>query len=296
MTLVLNVGPITNPNLSPRPLDRLLVGSNGGVLTLIDTDSGLCYTGADVPRDPVANEVLTDIAEHPNNGLLTQVSGTQLPIYNGRAFDFSALGAARSEIEFPAAIAEGIRAQTNQYFGICLYVKTPTKAEWLGTDGASPRQFCCFTSNAGGFVSESDIVSIMMVISGGNPYLRAFRTTTALLTGDLVQLLPADDLFDTWCQITYWRNASGQFLRIKPFDGIAQTATAGVGVKNTLTMAGKKFRIGCGATFYKSETGDGPKNWRLGRAFVENSEQSGRDFYTTIENDFHRVINRNVFI
>lgn len=300
--LGLNSGPIESTAIPLWVPDRLLHGANGGVMGLFDLSYAPCFAGAETDRAPLAGEAIKDIAKMlidgsqsatTFNGAVDMDFEGGLPSYAGNGFDYSTATIIGSTVSIPN-IAEHVTAQTNQYWYQCLYGRFPTKAEWITGGGIRP--ISAYTTHASGFQAEPDLLTIAMVTSGGVPFFRAVRTTSAGVYEQL-QFTPYDAHFydplhsSNIFQALWWRDASGVGFQLRTDAGGIQSVTGAVGVKTTQNLAGKKWRSGLGRSFWPGAPSAAAR-FRLHRGWTEDTELSGRDARTEADQDWKRVMAR----
>ncbi len=293
--LGLNSGPIESSDIPLWVPDRLLHGANGGVMGLFDLAYAPCFEGAAAGRSPVAGETIRDIAtmlvdgsqsETTYNAVIDMDFEGGLPSYEGHGFDYSTATIIGSTVSVPN-IAEHVTAQANQYWYQCLYVRLPIKANWHAS--GSIRPFTAYTTDAGGFQAEPDLLTIGQAYSA-NQLLRAVRTTSAG-TYEQLQFTPFDAHFGQMAQILWWRDAAGIGLQLRTQAGGVQSIQGAAGVKTTQNLAGKKWRSGLGRSFWPGSPPPAAR-FRLYRGWAEDVELSGRDARTVADQDWRRVMAR----
>lgn len=252
------------------------------------------------------NNPATGLTAAPSNGqLITDISGRESGVFtlsNGSAvanagggIDFTGANPTAA-VEIPASVAANIRGDGTvpQYFSQVLYVKLPTKALWT-TSAGGVKPISCFTSASNGFISEADLLSILIVVIGSTPYLR-FNRQTGLgpATFDEFNIPVPDVAFGTVVQLVFWRNASGQVAQLTYGNGLTLQATKTVSANNTADFSTKRGRIGIGTSFYTTDTVG--KAWRVYRGWVENLRMSGRDPAAVAASDYQRRLQFGRFI
>ncbi|MFG7486287.1 hypothetical protein [Methylorubrum rhodesianum] len=258
----------------------------GGIRHLFDHNNPATgLTGA-----PTNGQPIVDVSAH-ENGAFT-FTGTGTLAYSGGGIDFSGVANVGATLDIPASVAADIwgNGTVPQYFLQGLYVKLPTKAQWV----TAIRPLSCFTTASNGFQSEADLVTIAMVVVGATPYLRVIRQLSlGPATVDQFDIPLPDSVFGTVVQIGFWRNAAGQMAQLVWSAGSLQVAKT-VNANNIADFSTKKGKIGIGTSFWNNADTMG-KTWRLYRGFIENLRTSGRDPAAVLAADWKRVQARAVF-
>lgn len=283
MTDFVFAGTPTDPNLPKAYRDAVLDGANDGVLFLFDLAYRWCWAGG----APANGDAVKDISEHAN-GTLVEAAGQSVG-FSDNGFDFSALTAYNSYLQIPASVAANIWGGGTgpQHFAITLYLTLPAKADWNPLSGLL--SFLCFTTAAGGYTSEADLVTIAQSGSGAKT-ITARRQLTGGSTNTGATVTPKDADFGGVVQLLYWRNAGGQGLRLKSANGV-ESQTIAPTASNTGDFSGKAGRLGVGPSFWPSSltSAGAAKDWSIHRGWIENLATSGRDPVSVADADWGRV-------
>lgn len=284
LTIRTNVA-FTDPSLPVLTRDRLLLDDNGGVRHLFDLAYPFSWPGG----VPVNGAVIRDVAENAD-GAFT-LTGTGTVAAAGGGFDFTNVTTPVAEITIPAAVSTDIWGDgvVNQYFLQCLYMRLPTLAGW-SVSGVPA--MTSFTSAATGFQAENEMFGFHQATSGGTPRVRGLRCLNGTASLDEFNIEPTAGHYGSVVQLAFWRDASGQVMRLKSANGSILTGKA-VNVNNAVSFAGKAGHIGIGAARWPPVTTG--RGFRVYRGFVENLRTSGRNPAAVLDADWARTIARGVF-
>lgn len=287
---------IQSPSISTRPglqklrRDPLLSGDNDGVRFLFDAAFPWCYAGG----APANGALVRDIAEKADGQFV--LSSGQTVGFSGNGFDFSTLTIAENavgdenHVKAPASVWADIAAQ--QYFLFCIYVKMPVESDFNTSSGIYP--FFASSNSDAGFQSVADPLTVAQRYQSGLKRID-FRRQTGINAASQLTVDPTNH-YGKFCQIAYWRNASGAGARVKSSGGTTST-TGAVGDNNSENISACEPRFGSVApfTFYAGEAHRKARNYRLYRGFIENLARSGRDPQAVLDADYDRTVARGVF-
>ena len=295
----------------PFVFDQVLLGANGGVFGLFDTDYALCFGGAtgsvsDPGVQPTMDQPIFDISELDfsvdpvsgtaisqdvaSAGRITANNESNLPAYSDRMIDFSTVAVRNSVVRLPEAVTARIAGLTNQHWMQVLYVRLPERDDW---NTSAVRPFSCFSTALAGFTGDADLLTICQAALSGNPRLRAFRMTTGPATGVQVQLMPVAEAYGAVCQIAWWRDAEGEHLSLRS-PSTRQTVVAELGAPTSVDLTGKYPQIGITNSFWGNPPGPAG-DFAIARGWFEDLDMSGRAPLEILEADWLRTVARGAF-
>ena len=285
--------------------DPALVGvANNGVRFLCDLAFPWSYPGGSPVGRPDAaapanGAVVYDVAERANASVL--ISAGSLA-YAGGGFDFTnsqAVGTAGTAgrdcgIVIPASVLADIWTAyggASQQFLFSMWVKLPSLANWNAS--------ATLLSMAGDLsYTSSPSLFVLAQLTGG--YLQ-FRRQTAAGAYDVTNVMaitPAPADYGSVVQLSVWRNAAGQGMRLKSANGTI-LVTKAVGADNTQNFSANTLTVGRnGAAFggaSATATLTALSGVRIYRAYMENLARSGRDPVTVLDAAYAAVMARNPF-
>lgn len=282
--------------------DPALVGvANSGVRWLSDAAFPWCYpggspTGRAAAGTPADGAVIYDMAQQANGSFILPAPGVT---FAGGGFDFTSstalTGSRNVGMVMPASVLADLWTAyggNSQQFLFSLWVKLPTLANW--NTGAT------LLSMAGDlpYISAASLF-ILTQKTGGTIEV---RRQTAAATYDVTNVMtatPNSDQYGSIVQISVWRNAAGQGLRIKGGAGSSVLVSKAVGPDNTQNFSANPFVVGRnGAAFAGTSattTISALSGVRFYRAMMENLARSGRDPVTVLDAAYTAVTARNLF-
>ena len=263
--------------------DQLLFGANNGVVSLFDIANSYCYDQTTAVSN---SKAVKNINDSGNDGSLVINSGQTLTVA-GNGFDFSALTSGSTYVKGTAAAAASIwgTGSSDQYFLYCMYVKLPALADW--NSSGSLHAIMQYAADTGSYQTVADLLLIAET-SGG---LLTFRRQKAANSVDIIGITPVSADYGSVVQLAFWRNASGQFARLKSANGTI-TSSSTVGTNNTQNFSATTQKVGRVGSFTGSANAT---KYKYYRSFLENLTVSGRDAVTVLDADYARVVARNVF-
>lgn len=273
----------TDTALATLQRDQLLFGANNGVLELFDIANSYCY---DQTTAIATGKAVNNINESGNNGSVIIASGQALSL-SGNGVVYDALTASGSYINGNAAGPSNIwnGGAGDQYFMFCMYCKLPTAANWNTGSAVAMMQFA---ANTGNYQNTPDLLLISQDATSNR---LSFRRQKAASTIDSLYVIPTVSDYGSFVQLAFWRNASGQFARLKSANGTVISSSA-VSTNNTQDFSATTQKVGYSGTLVGSANS---VKWRYYRSFLENLTTSGRDPTTVLDADYTRTIARGVF-
>lgn len=267
---------------------------NDGVRFLFDLGFPYSYPGGPIenrpaPGNPVNGATIYDVVDLEDGSFASSSTGT---VFSGGGFDFSGVSDRFHEVRGPQSSLASIIPSSQQQFAIYFYVKLPTLADWYSGTGIIP--LFCTNGNSQGYAGAPDLATIGFV-SGGQ--LRAARSTTAVGTAETRTLTVPAGMAGRVTQILYYRTNGTTELRIKNSGGMVSSAAAS-GATTNLDLSACIPRWGICQALWDFSTKPSlatAKRWRLYRGFIENLLTSGRDPIAIADEDYRRVVNRNIF-
>jgi hypothetical protein len=285
MTLIITTkGSYTGPDLGPPTRDRLLLGSNGGVLVVCDFNRAGSWPSQDAP---VHGDTIYDLAE-ANDSSFNILAGQTLSFASG-AIGFGAVTTDPVTIDIPAAVAADLWA--DEYFLSVFYTRLPSLANWMTfASGLKPQLTWAAGTN---FTTETDIVSVGPFNSAGLKYIGSRRQTNGLASSVGMNVLLGSGDYGNVAQIGVWRNASGEGLQVRTVAGI-RSASAALGVKNTVDFSAKVGKLGVtnGWSIPSADQNAHAQSTQIYRFFIENLATSGRNPVTVMSEDWNRHVSR----
>ena len=263
--------------------DQLLLGANNGVLSLYDIANSYCYDQATAVSN---SKAVKNINDSGNNGSLVINSGQTLTVA-GNGFNFAALTSGSTYVKGTAAAAASIwgTGSSDQYFLYCMYIKLPLLSDWNSSGGL--HAMMQFAADTGSYQTVADLL-LIAESSGG---FISFRRQKAANSADVIGITPVSADYGSFVQLAFWRNASGQFVRLKSANGTVSNSTT-VSTNNTQDFSATSQKVGKVGLFVGSANA---VKWRYYRSFLENLATSGRDPATVLDADYARTIARGVF-
>lgn len=269
--------------LLPGVVDPLIVGANGGILSLFDLSTVVSW-----PKQaaPVNNDTVKTLM--PGGGDLSVVVTTGGPTFAGGGFDYTGVTGEPNVVQGAAGSLSTIAAAATDYFLVAGYFKFPARADWNVTTSAAP--FFSAGDVGGGYSVEAELAYMGAGAgSGGVPTGVEAGRQTAL--GSVVRLNLTDPImanhYGKIGQLAFWRNAAGHGFRVKTSFG-SDKVTAVVGAETNVDFSAKRPKWGIPVPFSNS----GRTGYRVYRGFIENLLTSGRDPETVLDADYARVISR----
>lgn len=274
-------GTISDTSLpNPTLADPLLNGANGGIKALFDLAASQSWAKQAAPANG------DSVADLGGGSALTAVTAGGTPLtFAGGGFDFTGITAAGNNVK-AAAVLSSIKAAANQYFSVCMYFKLP--ATW--NSSASLRPFFCATSGSGGYAApEVDLVTVAQV---NGQQLTARRQTNGAGTVDNLTVAVPNGYLGLVAQIAFWRNASGETLRVKSSAGTL-TASAAVGSNNTGDFSAQQPRWGVPTSFNTSAGfTSAATSERLYRGWISDLSVDTRDPAAVLDADYAAAVSR----
>lgn len=288
MTIVLKSPSVsTAAGLSKFRLDPVLADDNGGVKFLFDFATTVGWPDQDAPvnGDTIKNIATTTGLMTLGNGSMNITSG-QTVAFAGGGVDFTGLTSDPVEVVGPAGALTSIYDAANDYFLMCCYMKMPSSTDWNKSASLAP--IFCATTASNGYVSEADLFTLSMQLTGPALNLRRQTNGATIQTLDFTNLT---NVYGRVCQIAVWRDASGVFIRVKSAAGEATASTA-VGSNNAGDFSAKQPRWGVPGSFNNLATlteHRATHKTRLYRGWIEDLTASGRSPLTVLDADWARV-------
>lgn len=287
-----------------RPLpvrDPALVGvANSGVRFMADAAFPWCYpggspTGRPDAGDPANGAVIQDMAERANGSFALPAAGTT---YAGGGFDFTSstalTGSRNVGIIMPASVLADLWTSyggASQQYLFSAWVKLPTAANWNNNAN--------LLSIAGdlSYLSAASLF-ILTMQNGGTLHVRRQTSAGNYDVTNALTLTPASADYGSVVQISVWRNASGQGLRLRSANGTI-VVTRAAGADNTQNFSANPFTVGRnGASFAgasPTSTLTALTGFRVYRTMMENLARSGRDPIAVQDAAYTAVTARGVF-
>lgn len=278
-----NVSTLTN--LSKNVRDGLLAtDTSHGVKFLMRLGSPLSYSGVSpvVDQTPVLDISLTADAKF-------NVTSGQTLNFVGNGADFTSLTAKGASIEIPANAASAIY-NNSQYYLVCFYVKLPVSGDW-NSNAYVP--IFCWNKTTNGWAGGVDMVTCGMSTNTGVKQLLFWRQTASGAAESVGAFSPVpSDFFGAICQISMWRNAAGQGVRVRTPTSV-NNLTKVVGSNNSADFSGQTGVLGVGPAIWPAAAWSGgyltAHNFKIYSGFVEALGISGRDPSTVVDGDYARL-------
>jgi len=278
----------TDSSLTAYKRDVLLSGDNGGVKFLFD----LAYTYSYAGGTPVNASPINDVSDTANGSFVLQSGETMS--YAGGGFDYGALTKHGTFVQGAGALATSVWGSANQYFLIAGYFKLPTQAQW----NSAGTIFEFFRVGANSYTAAPNI--IMMAQQATTSAITVRRQTGAGTADILSALVPAAGDYGNFVQLAFWRDATGQYARLKSANGVVSSSTT-TNSNNSQNFSGVAIQAGALAGFSGAAGVALPagitnaSRFRLYRGFGENLAISGRSAATVLDADYTRTVARGVF-
>lgn len=137
------------------------------------------------------------------------------------------------------------------------------------------------------------MVTCGMASNSGVKQLLFWRQTSSGAAESVGAFSPVpSDFFGNICQISMWRNAAGQGIRVRTPTS-TNNLTKVVGSNNSADFSAQTGVLGVGPATWPSATWSGgyltAHNFKLYEGFVEALGISGRDPSTVIDDDYSRM-------
>lgn len=281
-------------------------GINSSVRFMFDLAFPWSYPGGSPigrpnAADPVDAAVIYDMSER-SNGAMIEPAGTVT--YSGGGFDFTncqalSTGAQRNNgIIMPASVLSDIWTSyggNSQYYLFSAFVKLPTLANWNAA-----ATLLSFAGDAAYTSVPSIFTMAQLSAAGGGPGIQVRRQVAAATydTTNQLTLTPASADYGSVVQIAHWRNASGQFLRLKSANGTI-LITRAIGSANTQDFSANSFCVGRNGVAFGGASSTAVlsalSGFRVYRAFMENLARSLRDPVAVLDAEYAAVTARSVF-
>lgn len=272
--------------------DTLLEGANNGVLWVFDIASRYSYAAQAAPAN---GAVVKNLDETGNDGTVVVQTG-DAPSFSGGGIDLSGTTKVGNYINGPSAAAASIWGSANQYFVVCGYFRLPTSADWSTTTSLELLKFA--PAGVDTYTTAAELVTVFMTTS---KQISMRRQTSAGTAGVAISLAPNASDYGAVVQLAFWRDATGNFARLKSSNGTVLQSAA-VGSNNTVNFAALTPKLGYPGGFGGQGLGvtltaanQAGVKFRVYRGFVENLVTSGRDATTVLNDDYARVIARSAF-
>jgi len=284
--------------------DPVLVGvPNNGVRFLADTAFPWCYpggspTGRPDADDPADGAVIYDMSGNANG---TFVEKAGVITYSGGGFDLTNSQAVSSPnssrnagIVMPASVLADLWAAyggASQRYLFSMWVKLPSLANW------NPNAVVLTMAGDRQYVSAPSLFTLHQA-TGGQLQVRRQTGAGAFDSTNQLTLTPASADYGSVVQISHWRTATQQGLRLRSANGTI-TRTAGAGAANTEDFSANEFCIGRAGAAFTGSTVTGVNTAfsgvRVYRAMMENLARSGRDPITVLDAAYAAVTARGLF-
>jgi hypothetical protein len=281
--------------------DPILSGvANEGVRFMADLAFPWCYpggapSGRPAAGNPLNGATITDMAEQLDGSLLMPAGSIT---YQGGGFSFTnceaLTGSRNAGLSLPASVLADLWTAyggNSQHYLFTAWVRLPTLANW-NASGA-------LLSIAGdlSYLTGASLF-ILAQKSGGTLEVRRQTSAGNYDVTNVLTLTPDTGDYGGVVQITVWRNAAGQGLRLKSENGTI-LVTRAVGSANTENFSANTFTVGRnGAAFpgaSATTTLPSLSGFRVFRVIMENLARSGRDPITVADADYTAVTARAVF-
>jgi hypothetical protein len=272
--------------------DTLFDGDNGGVKWLFDFASKYSYPTQGAPSNGTA---VVNMDESANNGQALVQSGDAIA-WGGGGIDFTGTTKLGTYLQGPAAFAASLwgTGVENQYFLTCRYFKLPTLANW-NTAGT----IYDLWKWAATFYSSGPDVVLVAQQSASSSF--SFRRQRDAVNIDSITLTPNALDYGGFAQVAFWRDATGQYARLRTPNGTVVQSIA-VSTNNTQNFAAQTSQTGPAQGFKGTPTGtvmgaaqQNASKYRVYRGFDEVLRISGRDAATVLDADYTRTVARGVF-
>lgn len=276
--------------------------SNNGVRAIFDLAFPWCYPGGSPigrpdPAAPANGAVIYDMAERAN-GSIAVPAGTIS--YAGGGIDFTnsqvtGVGATLDAgLIFPASVLADIWTAfggSSQQYLFSMWCKLPSAANWNAS--------ATLQSMAGDkpYMTAASLFTLAQLASGQQIQVRRQTAAATYDTTNQLAITPNAADYGSVVQLAHWRNASGQFLRLRSPNGTI-LATRAVGADNTQNFSGNTFCVGRnGQSFGGAGVGvlTAMSGFRVYRAYMENLARSGRDPVAALDAAYAAITARNPF-
>lgn len=266
--------------------DDLLATASGGVPWLVD----MGFSGSYVGTTPAVNGgIVTNLVDGGSaSGIVVPGTG---PTIAGGGLSYAAANTAGTYVSIPASVAAAISAASHNFM-FCGYFKLPTALNWITT--ATQLNPLMNWSATGVWSNQADILHLGLQTVATFPVL-SWRRQTAIGTADgglSFQMISGNaPHIGQVCQLSYWRDATGQYASIRSAaGGRTSAAPIAAGTNNSETISALIGKIGILPIWSTLDAQEilAKSDLRFYRGFVEIPATSGRTPLDVLDADWTR--------